>query len=146
MTHCVCRLTQVCTRVAGLSVFLCVDYFCQLIPARESQASAAEGVVQVGYRTRLKIRGIRSGTAYIQPALDRPGLDMLINAQVAKVIQTRTQSGKPVFRGVQLVTSSSGKPHCYRRIDKSLIATPFLTRPKFALNTTQEAILCAGAV
>ncbi|KAI0067079.1 aryl-alcohol oxidase-like protein [Artomyces pyxidatus] len=66
-----------------------------------------------------------SYTAYIAPAMSRPNLDVLVNTQVTKVIQTGTSSGSPIFRGVQF-----GAPG----------------GPLFALNATHEVLLCAGAV
>ncbi|KAI0320623.1 alcohol oxidase [Amylostereum chailletii] len=65
-------------------------------------------------------------TAYLKPALSRRNLDVLVNTQVTKVVQTGTKSGLPVFKGVQFAQSSSGK--------------------RFALNATREVILSAGAV
>ncbi|KAI0064427.1 alcohol oxidase [Artomyces pyxidatus] len=67
-----------------------------------------------------------SFTSYIQPALSRSNLDVLINTQVTKVMQTGTSGGLPVFRGVQFGTSANG--------------------PLYALNATHEVILSAGAV
>ncbi|OBZ73035.1 Pyranose dehydrogenase 1 [Grifola frondosa] len=67
-----------------------------------------------------------SSTAYVEPFLSRANFDVLIQTQVTKVIQTGTQSGTPVFRGVQFAQSSSG--------------------PRYALNATTEVILSAGAI
>ncbi|KAI0067080.1 alcohol oxidase [Artomyces pyxidatus] len=67
-----------------------------------------------------------SFTSYIQPALNRPNFDVLINTQVSKVYQTGTQKGLPIFRGVQFSQSANG--------------------PVFNLNATREVILSAGAV
>ncbi|THH11293.1 hypothetical protein EW146_g8096 [Bondarzewia mesenterica] len=69
---------------------------------------------------------VSSATAYIEPALSRSNLDVLINTQVTKVIKTGTNDGVPIFRGVQFATSSSGK--------------------KYSLNAAKEVILSAGAV
>ncbi|KAI0275179.1 aryl-alcohol-oxidase from pleurotus Eryingii [Gloeopeniophorella convolvens] len=69
-----------------------------------------------------------SAEAYLQPALhaNRPNLDVVINAQVTKVIQTGTHSGLPVLRGVQFAASS--------------------TSSRFAVNATKEVILSAGSI
>ena len=59
--------------------------------------------------------GIRNAaaTAYLGPALSRPNLDVLVETQVTKLIQTGISlEGKPVFRGVEFAQSSSCKAHC----------------------------------
>ncbi|KAI0061203.1 aryl-alcohol-oxidase from pleurotus Eryingii [Artomyces pyxidatus] len=72
--------------------------------------------------------GVRSSASvsYLQPVLSRPNLDILVNTQVTKVVQTGTQRGVPVFRGVQFAANS--------------------TSTRFALNATLEVILSAGAI
>ncbi|KAI0295097.1 hypothetical protein B0F90DRAFT_1811527 [Multifurca ochricompacta] len=70
-------------------------------------------------------RSSASGS-YLTPVLSRPNLDILLNTQVTKVIQTGTRDGHPIFRGVQFAQSASG--------------------PLFARNATKEVILAAGAV
>lgn len=70
-------------------------------------------------------RSSASGS-YLTPALSRSNLDILINTQVTKVVQTGTQSGLPIFRGVLFAQSASG--------------------PLFSRNATKEVILAAGAV
>ncbi|KAI0049315.1 GMC oxidoreductase [Auriscalpium vulgare] len=67
-----------------------------------------------------------SYTSYIKPALSRTNFDVLINTQATKLISTGTQSGTPVFRGVQFATSA--------------------TATKYVLNATREVIVSAGAV
>ncbi|KAI9435478.1 aryl-alcohol-oxidase from pleurotus Eryingii [Lactarius indigo] len=79
--------------------------------------------------TQLSIgSGQRSSAlvSYLTPALSRSNLDILINTQVTKVVQTGTQDGLPIFRGVQFAQSASG--------------------PLFYRNATKEVILAAGAV
>ncbi|KAF8797579.1 aryl-alcohol oxidase-like protein [Phlegmacium glaucopus] len=68
-----------------------------------------------------------AATSYIAPALaNHPNLDVLVNTVVTRVLETGTQSGKPVFRGVEFAQSASS--------------------PRQVLNATKEVILSAGAV
>ncbi|KAI9451433.1 aryl-alcohol-oxidase from pleurotus Eryingii [Lactarius psammicola] len=69
-----------------------------------------------------------ASTSYLTPVLSRSNLDILINTQVTKVIQTGTRGGLPIFRGVQFAQSASGPVFA------------------FARNATKEVILAAGAV
>ena len=57
-------------------------------------------------------RRTSAATAYLRPVLSRPNLDVLINTQVTKVLQTSTKKGVPVFRGVQFARSATGKYLC----------------------------------
>lgn len=54
--------------------------------------------------------GARDGSAraYIEPALNRSNLDVLVNTLVTKVVQTGTENDLPVFRGVQFAQNNSG--------------------------------------
>ncbi|KAI0270489.1 aryl-alcohol-oxidase from pleurotus Eryingii [Gloeopeniophorella convolvens] len=67
-----------------------------------------------------------SSVSYLSPVLGRSNLDILVDTQVTRVIQTGTQKGLPVFRGVQFAQSASS--------------------PLFVRNATKEVILAAGAV
>ncbi|KAH9170729.1 alcohol oxidase [Lactarius sanguifluus] len=71
-------------------------------------------------------RRTSAATAYLRPALSRPNLDVLINTQVTKVLQTGARDGVPVLQGVQFAQSAAG--------------------PVYTLNATNEVILSAGAV
>ncbi|KAI0730887.1 alcohol oxidase [Earliella scabrosa] len=55
--------------------------------------------------------GARSSSArnYIEPALSRDNLDVVVNTQVTKVVKTSTQRGVPVVRGVQFASGPKGK-------------------------------------
>ncbi|KAI0087637.1 aryl-alcohol oxidase-like protein [Irpex rosettiformis] len=64
--------------------------------------------------------------SYLDPILSRKNLDILVNTQATKVLQTGVSGGKPVFRGVQFSQVGSGK---------------FTT-----LKATREVILSAGAI
>ncbi|EJF64358.1 alcohol oxidase [Dichomitus squalens] len=72
--------------------------------------------------------GARSDSArdYIQPALSRSNLDVIVNAQVTKVVQTTTSGKTPVVRTVQFQTGSGGK--------------------SYSLTANREVILSAGAI
>ncbi|KAH9017376.1 aryl-alcohol-oxidase from pleurotus Eryingii [Lactarius pseudohatsudake] len=67
-----------------------------------------------------------ASVSYLTPVLSRSNLDILINTQVTKVVQTGTQGGLPIFRAVEIAQSASG--------------------PHFTRNATKEVILAAGAV
>lgn len=53
-----------------------------------------------------------SATSYLASAIDRPNVDVLVNAQATKLVRTGTENGKPAFRGVQFAGNSQGKLHC----------------------------------
>ncbi|KAH9054889.1 aryl-alcohol-oxidase from pleurotus Eryingii [Lactarius vividus] len=67
-----------------------------------------------------------ASVSYLTPVLCRPNLDVLVNTLATKVVQTGTQGGLPVFRGVQIAQSASG--------------------PHFSRVATKEVIIAAGAV
>ncbi|KAH8983348.1 aryl alcohol oxidase [Lactarius akahatsu] len=73
--------------------------------------------------TRLSFQ---HGHEFGQSSGHRPNLDVLINTQVTKVLQTGTRHGVPVLQGVQFAQSAAS--------------------PVYALNATNEVILSAGAV
>ncbi|KAI0062569.1 aryl-alcohol oxidase-like protein [Artomyces pyxidatus] len=66
--------------------------------------------------------GVRSSsaTAYLQPVLHRPNLDVLINAQVTRLLSTGDENGIPVLRKVELSQTSSG-PRTIVRAKKEVI-------------------------
>ncbi|KAH9039645.1 aryl-alcohol-oxidase from pleurotus Eryingii [Lactarius pseudohatsudake] len=64
--------------------------------------------------------------SYLTPVLSSSNLDVLLDTQVTKVVQTGSRGGLPIFRGVQFAQSVSG--------------------PLFSRNATKEVILAAGAV
>ncbi|KAH9020672.1 aryl-alcohol-oxidase from pleurotus Eryingii [Lactarius hengduanensis] len=49
-----------------------------------------------------------STASYLTPVLCRPNLDVLVNTLATKVVQTGTQDGLPIFRGVEIAQSASG--------------------------------------
>ncbi|KAH9893446.1 alcohol oxidase [Cubamyces lactineus] len=72
--------------------------------------------------------GIRNdaATAYLNPALSRLNLDILVETQVTKLIQTGISKGKPTFLGVEFAQSS--------------------TSPRYVLNAAREVIVSGGAI
>ncbi|RPD56268.1 aryl-alcohol-oxidase from pleurotus Eryingii [Lentinus tigrinus ALCF2SS1-7] len=72
--------------------------------------------------------GARSNSArdYIQPALSRSNLDVLVNTQVVKVLQTGTDGDTPIVNGVQFTSGPNEK--------------------LYNLTANQEVILSAGAI
>ncbi|EIM84128.1 aryl-alcohol-oxidase from pleurotus Eryingii [Stereum hirsutum FP-91666 SS1] len=71
--------------------------------------------------------GARSSSArdYIAPVLNRSNLDVVVNTQVTKIVQTGTLNGLPVFSGVEFAQSASS--------------------PVYSLNATREVLLSAGS-
>ena len=72
--------------------------------------------------------GARSNSArdYIQPALSRSNLDVLVNTQVVKVLQTGTDGDTPVVTGVQFTSGPNEK--------------------LYNVTAAKEVILSAGAI
>ncbi|KAM5536369.1 hypothetical protein V8D89_009967 [Ganoderma adspersum] len=72
--------------------------------------------------------GARSNSArdYIQPALTRSNLDVLVNTQVVKVLQTGVDGSIPIVNGVQITTGPNEK--------------------RYNLTATKEVILSAGTI
>lgn len=85
-------------------------------------------VLGIGWQQATIGGGTRSSsaTAYLEPALKRPNLDVLINAQVTKLVQTGTRNGKPSFHTVEFA-AKEGAPLNY-------------------VHATKEVILSAGSV
>ncbi|KAI0064255.1 alcohol oxidase [Artomyces pyxidatus] len=71
---------------------------------------------------------VSSVDAYIQPKLDAsiPNLDVVINAQVTRLLHSGTVEGLPSFRGVEFASSPKSK--------------------RFTLTAAKEVILSAGAI
>ncbi|KAI0052405.1 GMC oxidoreductase [Auriscalpium vulgare] len=84
--------------------------------------------IGIGYGQFSIGGGVRSSayTGYIAPIVTRSNLDILINTQVTKVVQTSSLLGIPIFRGVQFAATASGS--------------------RYSVNVTREVILSAGAV
>ncbi|EIM82202.1 alcohol oxidase [Stereum hirsutum FP-91666 SS1] len=72
--------------------------------------------------------GARDGSAraYIEPALNRSNLDVLVNTSVAKLIRIGTDNDLPIFRGVQFAQNNSGSV--------------------YFMNASREVILSAGPI
>ncbi|KIJ22613.1 GMC oxidoreductase, partial [Sphaerobolus stellatus SS14] len=68
-----------------------------------------------------------SATAYLQPVLNRPNLDVLINTQATKLIPDPiVNRSVPTFRTLEIAQSSAG--------------------PTFRVTASKEIILCGGVV
>ncbi|KAI0055436.1 aryl-alcohol oxidase-like protein [Artomyces pyxidatus] len=67
-----------------------------------------------------------SATAYLQPALNRPNLDVLINTQVTRLINIANKSAVPDLREVEFALNSTSK--------------------RFTVRASKEVVLSAGAV
>ncbi|KAJ8689751.1 hypothetical protein PTI98_012620 [Pleurotus ostreatus] len=68
-------------------------------------------VLGVGWTIQSIGNGQRSSsaTSYLKPAQSRPNLEIMVNAQVTKLVQTGTTKGRPAFRCVQF-TQHEGAP------------------------------------
>ena len=78
---------------------------------------------------RIQIQdGARSNAArnYLEPVLSRENLDILVNTQVIKVLQTGTDGDTPVVTGVQLTSGPNATV--------------------YNLTASREVILSAGAI
>lgn len=91
-----------------------------------------------------------SATSYLGPDfISRPNLDVLINAQVTKLIQTGIVAGKPSFHALQYAYPSTSKIiSCPFALLFCLLQTPgtplgFATA---AVNATHEIVLSAGSI
>ncbi|TFY70284.1 hypothetical protein EVG20_g2728 [Dentipellis fragilis] len=69
-----------------------------------------------------------SATAYLDPVIGRKNLDVVVNAQATKLIQTGSDGRTPIFRGVQFAQAADSKG------------------PRYTVTASQEVILSAGAV
>ena len=67
--------------------------------------------VGIGYLQATIGNGERSSgaTAYVEPVLERQNLDLLIQTQVIKILQTGEENGKPVFTKIQAAQGPNGK-------------------------------------
>ncbi|KAF9559579.1 aryl-alcohol oxidase-like protein [Agrocybe pediades] len=67
-----------------------------------------------------------SATAFLTEALGRPNVDVLIETQVTRLIQTGHTGSAPIFQGVEFAQSRSG--------------------PRFKVTAQKEVILSAGSI
>ncbi|KAJ4465690.1 hypothetical protein C8J55DRAFT_528227 [Lentinula edodes] len=67
-----------------------------------------------------------NAAAYLIPAMSRPNLDIIVNSQVTKILQTGTKDGQPVFSAVQFYTVGDTEIH--------------------TINASKEIIISAGAI
>ena len=55
-----------------------------------------------------------SATAYLEPALSRPNLDLIIENTVTRLISTKGANGQPNFTGVEFASGPSGAGTAFR--------------------------------
>ncbi|KAN0111251.1 pyranose dehydrogenase 3 [Russula decolorans] len=109
-------------------------------------------VLGIGWQQATIGRGTRSSsaTAYLAPALRRPKLDVLINAQVTKLVQSGTRNGNPCFHTVEFAAKEGGKYiSLHSTISQNTILTwrsSHYTAPLNYVHATKEVILSAGSV
>ena len=65
-----------------------------------------------------------SAVAYLEPALERPNLHVLIENTVTRLIQTAPVDGKPTFKKVEFAPNASGTAHALPRRHVIAHATP----------------------
>lgn len=105
------------------------------------------------YRSRLGLvqssigAGQRSSssTAYLEPNLNRPNLDVLVQNTVTRLIQTGTKGGSPAFNKVEFAPDSA----CTSRFTSPRIATQYrvyLIAKRSTVTANKEVILSAGAL
>lgn len=84
-----------------------MSYLTEVIPFSVTYG-ADLGYVQstVGHSRRSS-----AATAYVEPVLDRANLDVLIQTQVLKLIQTGQSGGQPVFGEVEVAQDASSRCH-----------------------------------
>ncbi|KAK0489638.1 hypothetical protein EDD18DRAFT_1110238, partial [Armillaria luteobubalina] len=70
--------------------------------------------------------GCGAADAYLRPALDRSNIDLLMGAQVTRLIQKNDTSGVPAFKTVKFAQRANGT--------------------RYTLTATKEVILSAGAL
>ncbi|KZT25855.1 GMC oxidoreductase [Neolentinus lepideus HHB14362 ss-1] len=82
----------------------------------------------IGYTQSTIGSGERSSaaTAYLEPALERPNLDILIHTTVTNIVQTGIAGHLPILRGVRCATDPSASP--------------------VSFEASREVILSAGAI
>lgn len=51
-----------------------------------------------------------AASAYLHPVDSRTNLDILINTQVTRLVQSGTDGYSPIFKQVEMAQSSAGKP------------------------------------
>jgi choline dehydrogenase-like flavoprotein len=101
--------------------------------------------IGVGWTQSTVLNGARSNSnsAYIQAFLStRPNLTILTGAQATKIIRNGTSGGLPVFRQVQFVTSSGGKPDLVH--DRLCSLNVFAVNPS-TVTARKEIILAGGS-
>ncbi|KAI0687613.1 alcohol oxidase [Cytidiella melzeri] len=88
-----------------------------------TQSSIADGVRQ------------SAALAYLDPIMARHNLDIVVNTQVTKLLQTGTSGGLPVFRGVHLsqTGSSEGKVYTLQATREVIVSTGAVKTPQLLM-------------
>ncbi|KAI0054405.1 aryl-alcohol-oxidase from pleurotus Eryingii, partial [Artomyces pyxidatus] len=74
-----------------------------------------------------------AATAYLAPILSRPNFDVLVNTQVTKLVQTGSEGGVPIFRGVQFAASPTGEVHELRVTGEIIVSAGAVNTPQLLL-------------
>ncbi|KAI0321913.1 alcohol oxidase [Amylostereum chailletii] len=79
--------------------------------------------------------GARSNSArdYIAPVLERSNLDVLVNTQVIKVLQTGDSNGTPIIRGVQFTSGPKSPVYNLTASKEVIISTGAIGTPQILL-------------
>lgn len=100
---------------------------------RDMNAGHPLGIGWAQYSIRNGSRD-SSATAYIHPALAaRSNLDVLIDVQATKLVQTGTEDGLPVFRGVQFSKSANSSVRTVTARKEVIVSTGAVATPQLLL-------------
>lgn len=88
---------------SGNSVGVCKLPFVSYDFSRSQLSAPAQNTIGHGVRSN-------SATAYLEPALGRGNLDVLITNTVTRLIATGNVNGKPSFKKVEFAPSAQGTP------------------------------------
>lgn len=101
---------------------------------------------RIGYTQSTIGGGERSSsaTAYLDPLLSRPNLDVLIQHQATKIIANGTSGGKIRFSGVEFAANATGESNLTIPIHS--FPREIYPGPRKTVEATKEVILSAGAI
>ena len=89
-------------------------------------------------------RRASSATAFLEPALNRPNLDVLIHSTVTRLVQSGRRNGKPQFKTVEFATGPSGMS-CFLAIYHGFLTIHLRLENRYTITARKEVVLSAGA-
>ncbi|KAI0759148.1 aryl-alcohol-oxidase from pleurotus Eryingii [Irpex lacteus] len=104
-------------------------------PFNQDYNSVSGNTLGVGWAQFTIADGQRvsAATSYLEPVLGRSNLDVLVNTHVTKLLQTGTQGGKPVIRGVQFSQPGSSQTYHLTATHEVLVAAGAVKTPQLLL-------------